>query len=159
MRTNKQWLFPPARQSRGWTIVVVLVGVLLVLVLYMVYFRSQSTALAPGINAIDKALDDLEAQQDASQGVNPENKDATPTPKVYQSSMGGQLRVIDQAREMKTLANIKAINENLMMWTITYPEREVTIENLQQTNFNFPPLKANLEYYIVDNAIRIREKK
>lgn len=159
MKKNKQMLFPPAKQSRGWTIVVVLVGVMLVLVLYMVYFKSQSTAMGPGSNAIDGALDDLEKSQDAAYGINPENKDATPTPRQYNSALGSQFRAIDQARSMQTLGNLKAINENLMMWKMTHPDMEVTMENLQKTNFSFPALKGNMEYYIVDDAVAVREKK
>ena len=164
MHENKQSLFPHGcsstpSKSRGWTIIALLVGVLIVLVLYVTYFKSQSTALQPGVNAIDTALEEAERQRDLTDGVDPANKDATPTPKVYQSSIGGQLMFIDRARAVKDVSNLKTVNDNLMMWTLSHPGQEVTIENLQQTNFNFPALKPNLEYYIVDEAIRVREKK
>ena len=61
-------------------------------------------------------------------------------------------------RNIQTGLNTKTLNENLVMWKLNHPGMEVTLENLRNNGFNMPLLKPNQEYYIHENAIRIRNK-
>ena len=67
--------------------------------------------------------------------------------------------LFQRIRNIQTGLNTKTLNENLLMWKLKHPDMEVTLENLRNAgDFPMPMLKPNQEYFIHENAIRIRNK-
>ena len=78
-----------------------------------------------------------------------------PTPTPGPRHLPGMLNNIERTRTLKRELDTKTLNENLMMWKLSHPDVEVTIENLQNNGFSFPALRPGERYEIRNGNIDI----
>ena len=160
---NKQ-----SHHNSGFGMVVIMIVVVIIMVLVILQINNgqglNTPAVGPAGRTMDpqvQALEEMnqerfftprETTQPTSGVVEPT---PTPIPRGSAPELKGQLYNITRTRNIARELNVKVLNENLVMWKLNNPGKEVTIENLRNTGFQLPGLKPNQEYIIRNENIDI----